>query len=63
MQVTEYFSDLWYVHTNNGAQFDTMWTKRSEARDRKKNLRANGETAVVSRVALSYGQLTRDTHS
>lgn len=64
MQVDTYFNNLWYVHTNSGRVFDSMWTTRSEARTRKSQLRTRGETSVtVSFVPVNYGTIQRDDHS
>jgi len=64
MQIETYFSNLWYVHTNDGRKFDSMWTTRREARSRKTNLRTRGEAGVtVSYVPVSYGTIQTDDHS
>jgi hypothetical protein len=64
MQIETYFNNLWYVHTNDGRKFESMWTSRREARARKTQLRARGETGVtVSFVPVSYGAIKQDDHS
>lgn len=63
MQLDNYFNNIWYVHKGNGS-FDSMWTSRREARDRKSKLTSAGETGVkVSYVPLTYGSIKRDPHS
>lgn len=62
MQLTTYFDRVWYVHSNE--KFDTMWTTRKEARDRKTALRSRGDKNVtVSYVPLTVGNIARDMHS
>ncbi len=64
MQIDTYFNNLWYVHTNGGRKFDSMWTSRSEARVRKTQLRTRGEDNVtVSFVPVNYGTIQKDSHS
>jgi hypothetical protein len=64
MQIDTYFNNIWYVHTDDGSKFDSMWTSRREARARKNSLRARGETGVtLSFVPLTYGARQQDGHS
>lgn len=63
MQLDSYFNNIWYVHTNTN-KFDSMWTSRREARQRKRDLRRQGETDVVlSFVPMSFGERVTDNHS
>ena len=64
MKIDTYFDKLWYVHKNDGKTFDSMWTKRNEARKRKRELKALGEKNIkLSFVPVSYGTIQQDSHS
>ena len=64
MKIDNFFDRIWYVHTANGKKFNSMWTRRREARDQKKALMAQGEQEVkISFVPVSYGTIERDLHS
>lgn len=62
MKIDSFFTRLWYVHQNG--KFDSMYTLRREARDRKSELRANGASDVtISYVPFSLGTIQEDSHS
>jgi hypothetical protein len=62
MQINQLFSRLWYVH--KASSFDSMYTSRDEARERKRVLLAEGATAVtLSYVPVTLGNITRDSKS
>ena len=61
MQLDNIPNRVWYVHTDNGTRFDSMWTTRNEARQRKNTLGTNG--IKLSYVQLDMSALIRDDHS
>lgn len=62
MQINTAFDRIWYVH--NDSKFDTSWTTRREARERKRSLLTRDATNVtVSYVPVAIGQIVVDMHS
>lgn len=63
MKIDRPFSRLWYVH--NSDSFDTIFTSRDEARDRKRDLQRQGATSVtISYLPVTLGSgLVRDLKS
>lgn len=56
MQLNNLPARFWYVHTNGGSTYNSVWTSREEARDCKRRLKSNG----INNVVISYANYTVD---
>lgn len=62
MKIDQLFSNLWFVY--NDGKFDTMWTKRDEARSRKASLRSqNSSNVTIAKLSVSYSDFSYDKKS